>query len=123
MDLLRILREERRTEEVAVEPTHGRSVAGYLVVTTCRTSINLSRNMRQAHGQDGVRLKLSARSADSLSARIKALQCWRRQAVRAPGLQGLAHSFYRTRQDVRNNSLSTGAAMEGKDNYFAAECA
>src|SRR5437763_16864961 len=43
------------------------------------------------------RLKLSARSADSLSARIEALQCSRGQAVRAPGLEGLADSFNRTR--------------------------
>ena len=49
-----------------------------------------------------VRLKLSARSADSLSARIEALQCSRGQAVRAPGLEGLADSFNRTQTGVEN---------------------
>src|SRR5437588_9675246 len=62
------------------------------IALTC----NWPRNISQAIGWRGGRLKLSARSADSLSARIEALQSSRGQAVRAPGLGGLADSFNRT---------------------------
>src|SRR5437588_12796648 len=66
------------------------------IALTC----NWPRNISQAIGWRGGAIKLSARSADSLSARIEALQCSRGQAVRAPGLEGLADSFNGRKEDT-----------------------